>query len=238
MSEYDAWLYIDGTIKIISSYVYDRCVELYSNGIEWAGMVHQCRDCLYDEMDGILALKWAHDYDVLDWYSFLRKEGFPEHYGLFETGVIFRSNTRNVKIVNETWWWSLEKYQIRRDQFPNMYALWKQSGIKIDNFLPAGQTVWNNHGYFEYTPHVKPKTSKVLPFSLWEKLRYRYLEMFYGGEKEWEIHYTQWFDKLINKTFPPQLMMHLWTAWVLVRYDLRFLAGRVWQRLARKRKNK
>ncbi len=34
---YDASLYIDGNIQITSQKVYDRCIELLGQGVEWGG---------------------------------------------------------------------------------------------------------------------------------------------------------------------------------------------------------
>jgi len=109
--------------------------------------------------------------------------------------------------------------------------MWKSPNTKRAFFLRENENVWNNSGCFNYREHKPHK--RVVEKSLWEKLRDRYVRMFYwhGG---WEIFYTHWFDKLLKHPFP-HLAMHLWTAWVLVRYDLKFLAGRAWQRVIRKR---
>lgn len=234
LREYDAWLYIDGTIVITSSEVYNRCVELYDQGVEWGGMVHQCRDCIYDEINAILGQQWVHDYEVLDWYHFLRTEHFPEHWGMYENNIIFRANTPSVKTVDEAWWEYVSQYLVRRDQFVLMYAIWKNLSIRRADLLPAGQTAWNNDGYFKYTDHIHPEKTKMLPFSLWEKLRFRYVRTFYGSDSYWMIYFTKWFDKLLTSR-APHLMMHLWTAGVAIKYDFRLLAHRFWLRLTFRR---
>lgn len=226
LSEYEASLYIDGSIIITSQYVYDRCVELVKDGIEWAGMLHT-RNCVYDEINAIVGLGWVHDYEVLDWYRFLRKEHFPDHYGLFENGIIFRIHTQNVKRIDDYWWISIERFDVKRDQFSLMWAIWKAGNAKTGCFLPESQTIWANEGHFIIDAHNSHK--RELPKSLWEKLRDRYIRMFYWDDG-WEVYYTHWFDKLLQWPFP-HLMLHLWTGGVLIRYDLSFLARRVWRRI-------
>ena len=226
LSEYEASLYIDGNVQISSKYVYDRFIELFQQGVEWAGINHQGRDGLLNEINAIIGLGWVHDYEVIEWYQYLRKNHFPDQMGLYENNIIFRRHIENVAKVNQLWWWSLENYAVRRDQFSLMYALWKVPGIKCSLFLSANENAWNNNGLFVCREHKLHK--RELYRSLWEKLRDRYVRMFYssGG---WEIYYTHWFDNLIKWPFP-HLAMHVWTAYIMVRYDLKFLIKRVWRR--------
>ena len=233
LSEYEASLYIDGNVCITSQQVYDRCVELADQGVEWAGIKHQTRDCVYDEMNAIIGLGWVHDYHVLDWYWYLRKEDYPDHNGLFENNIIFRLHTPTVKHIKELWWWTIEKKEVKRDQFSLMYAMWKVPEVKTAFFLPESENAWHNGGWFTCESHSSH--IRVLQKSFWEKLRDRYIRMFYwdGG---WEVYYTHWFDKLLKWPFP-HLAMHLWTAWILVRHDLKFLLSRVCPRLKGKRLN-
>ena len=227
LPEYEASLYVDGNIQILSQKVYDRCIELKEQGVEWAGIKHQGRTGIYNEINAIIGLGWAHDYDVLDWYRYMRKDNFPDDCGLFEDNVIFRIHTERVTKVNSFFWWSMEKFMYRRDQFALMWAIWKVPEIKTTYFLPENEDAWRNGGYFickEHNPH-----KRILDKSLWEKLRNRYVRMFYSSEG-WEVYYTHWFDKLLEFPFP-HLAMHLWTGWILVRYDLIYLAKHAWHKL-------
>ena len=226
LSKYEASLYIDGNIQITSQYVYDRCIELYQQGVEWAGINHQGRTGTYNEINAIIGLGWVHDYEVIDWYQYMRKEQFLDKKGLLETNIIFRRHTDNVAKVNAIWWWSLEKYAFRRDQFSLMYAIWKVPEIKPILFLPVNENAWQNSGSFTCREHKTHKREFKRTF--WEKLRDRYVRMFYSSDG-WEIYYTQWFDKLIKWPFP-HLAMHVWTAYIMLRYDLKFLMKRAWRR--------
>lgn len=222
LSHYEASLYIDGNIQITSQYVYDRCVQLAADGIEWAGIRHQGRKGIYQEINAIIGLGWVHDYDILDWYHFLQKDGFPDDLGMFENNIIFRSNTENVAKVNDLWWWTIKEGKVQRDQFSLMWALWKVPTVKTSFILSENENAWHNDGHFNCVDHKPNK--RVLDKSLWEKLRDRYVRMFYSSG-DWEIYYTQWFDKLI-KTHCPHVMMHLWTAWIALRYDMKLLKNK------------
>ena len=227
LSEYQASLYIDGNIRICSQWGYDRCIELADQGTEWAGIKHQGRKCLYDEINAIIGLGWVHDYEVLDWYRFLKKDGLPEQNDMFENNIIFRLNTENVRAVDSLWWWTIEKDYVKRDQFSLMWALWKIPGIRSSFFLDESENAWHNNGHFICESHNPHK--RLLDKSLWEKLRDRYVRKFYSSDG-WEIYYTYWFDKLLKFPFP-HLARHMWTGWILFRYDLIFIAKRVWYKL-------
>ena len=227
LPEYEASLYIDGNIQILSQKVYERCIELNKQGVEWASVKHQGRDGLYNEINAIIGLGWVHDYDVLDWYSFMRKDNFPDDMGLYEDNIIFRRHTESVDKVNTIWWWSVEHFGFRRDQFSLMYALWKVPEIKTEYFLPENEDAWHNDNLVLCVTHNSHK--RILDKTLWEKMRDRYVRKFYSSEG-WEIYYTKWFDKLIK--WPcPLLAMHLWTAWIALRYDLVFLLKRALHRV-------
>jgi hypothetical protein len=157
----------------------------------------------------------------------MRDNGFDDTCGLYENNIIFRKHTDNVDKVNAIWWWSIEQFSFRRDQFALMYAIWKVPEIKTEYILPENENAWDNNGYFICENHNPHK--RILDKTLWEKLRDRYVrQIYYSGG--WEIYYTKWFDKLIKWPFP-RLAMHVWTAWMLVRYDLGFLMKRAWKRI-------
>ena len=190
LPDYDAWLYHDGNIQITSQWVYDRCIELFNGNIEWAGIKHQWRNSAFEEIDWMLKAAWVHDYEVLPWYRYLLSQGYTsleqQKQGfLFETGIIFRRHTGNVKKVNDIWWWSIDEGYVKRDQFSLMYALWKVPEIKTGFFLSENENAWNNRGHFAYTNHNPHK--RVLPWSVWETIRHRCFRAKYGDEASYSI---------------------------------------------------
>lgn len=227
LSEYVASLYIDGTLQITSQWVYDRCVELYERGIEWAGIKHQWRDTIYEEVDWMLKAGWVHDYDVLDWYKLLKDEGYVAQWFLFENNIIFRVHTDNVKKVNDLWWWTLDKGYVKRDQFSLMYALWRMPEIKTGFFLPENENAWTNSGYFQYHEHNPHK--RVLPWGVWETIRHRCFRAKYGDEAS----YTILLDKVCAKK-DPHRALQWWTMGALLKHGWKVIVQMIKCRLPRK----
>lgn len=227
LPEYQASLYIDGTIQITSKWVYENCVELYQKGIEWVGIRHQWRSTIYDEMVSIIGERWVHDYDVLNWYKYLMQEGYIAQDFLFENNIIFRRHTENVKKVNDIWWWSIEKGYVKRDQFSLMYALWKVPEIKNGFFLPENENAWNNRGHFAYTNHNPHK--RVLPWSIWETIRHRCFRAKYGDDTS----YTILLDKVCSKK-KPLAALQLWTVGALFTQGWKVILQMIKCRLPKK----
>ena len=164
----------------------------------------------------------------------MRDDKFPDDKGLYEDNIIFRRHTKNVDKVNAIWWWSIEKFTFRRDQFSLMYALWKVPEIKTGYFLSEDENAWHNDGYVTCVAHNPVK--KELDKSLWEKMRDRYIRMFYSSG-DWEIYYTKWLDTLIK--WPcPYVAMHVWTFGMMIRYDLGYLIKRAFKRIGHLSKNR
>jgi hypothetical protein len=68
-----------------------------------------------------------------------RKEGYPEHGGLYECTVILRRHSEAVKRLCEQWWSEITAYTVC-DQCSFAYCVRKQ-GIKV-NVIEG--SVWNN----------------------------------------------------------------------------------------------
>lgn len=142
VGEYMASLYIDANIQITGQHIYDRVVECYEQGIDWAGIQHPYRDCIYDEAYAIYGLDT--EANIFRWCHQLRSENYPRHRGLFENNIIFRIHNDNTKVVN-TMWWNLYEQHTRRDQLTLFYVLWKTSAINTALLLPEGESSWNSN---------------------------------------------------------------------------------------------
>lgn len=142
LCEYKASLYIDANIQIIGANIYDRVVQCYEEGFEWAGIKHPFRDCIYDEAYFVYGLDT--EVKILEWCHKLRTENYPRHYGLFENNIIFRSHNKNTQDVN-LMWWNLYEEHTRRDQLTLYYILWKFPELKVTLLLPSGESSWNSN---------------------------------------------------------------------------------------------
>ena len=68
LSDYKASLYIDANIQILDQWVYDRFIELYNQGKEYAGikLVLTGRDCIYEHSFDMCQNLLEHDYIAIN----------------------------------------------------------------------------------------------------------------------------------------------------------------------------
>lgn len=237
LPEYDAWLYIDGTLQITSQYVYDRCIELFEQKVEFAANKHHCRNNVYEEITAIILDegKEPHDYDCITWYWYMKSQGYPEESHIkanfYESGIIYRMHTKSVERMNNLWWDSLIHRGAQRDQFSLPYALWKVPSIKEDFFLPNEENVWHNSGYIKYTPHTKKRIIK--PYHITEKIRYKC----WRRSRQSEL-YTSVFDNAYNISRKyPYFALECYTLYLFLRYGIFILPKMIANRVSRIYKN-
>ena len=141
LPEYDATLWMDANIQIISQKIYERFEELYRKNYDLASICHPFRDCIYDEAFEVSYSKQygrlEHDNIAVNWCSHIFREQYPSHNGLFETGILFRMNSEDVAIANNLWWECIDLYS-KRDQLSCNYVVWIYR-LKTDYFLPKGE---------------------------------------------------------------------------------------------------
>ena len=148
---YDASVWMDSNIRIVTSSVYKRIIELYESDSLIASMNHPERDCIYDEAFKVMYIRYEQERIVVDWCHKLMKEKYPRHNGLYETNVMFRKhNTSLIAETNVMWWDCIEKYS-KRDQLSFNYVLWKLE-VKCEYFLGKHKCVHNSTD-FSYIEH-------------------------------------------------------------------------------------
>lgn len=121
---YDASVWMDASMQICTSFVYERAIKLSQSNIPISSMWHPVRKCIYEEAFAVVHGMVEHESVVVRWCHKLRKENYPQHNGLCETGFLYRKHTNLVKRFNNFWWTCIEKYS-RRDQLSFNYVLWK-----------------------------------------------------------------------------------------------------------------
>lgn len=142
LPEYDFSIWIDANMQICTSYIYERAIQLLNEGIIISSMWHPARNCIYDEAFAVVNMMVEHEDIVVKWCHQLRKEKFPKHQGLCETGMMYRKhNTFLTNEINEMWWQCIEKHS-RRDQLSFNYVLWKLN-IPCHYFLGEGKNARN-----------------------------------------------------------------------------------------------
>ena len=176
LPEYEATLWMDANVQIISTWVYERFIELYEQGTRVACIQHPERDCIYDEAYKVSSYTifgaLEHEKIALVWCRKIWKEKYPMHRGLYETNILYRKKTSLVKNVNNTWWKCINKYS-KRDQLSFNYSLWKNGIVENCYFLPEGEHAQNSSNV-KYISHQHVSQRKQIRLNLFERIRYRY----------------------------------------------------------------
>ena len=139
LSDYDISIYIDGNYVIKNDV--NELVEKFLQNANAAFYDHNQqpdydkRDCIYQEAS---AIKYLYDInpgtnktpkDNLDvihkQVSKYADEGYPQHNGLINGGIILRKHNEKDCISTMEDWWTEIKYNSRRDQLSFNYVAWK-----------------------------------------------------------------------------------------------------------------
>ena len=118
---------------------------------------HHERNCIYKEANKVfqlsLELPEVVDVQMLKY----RNEGYPENFGLFQSGFMFRKNNKIVNDFNDVWWNEIKNHS-GRDQLSQVYASWKV-GLPISPILRLG-SVYSNKFLNPKVKHTKKWSPK------------------------------------------------------------------------------
>ena len=152
LPEYDFSVWMDSNIRIVTSYVYEKSLDLYTNNVLVATVWHTARQCIYDEAFEVMVYRVELESIIIDWCQRLHKEKYPKNNGLGETGLMYRVHSdQGVLQMDKMWWDCIDTYS-KRDQLSFDYVLWKL-GMTYDLFLPKYTTVLTSADV-EYIPHT------------------------------------------------------------------------------------
>lgn len=149
---YDFSIWMDANIQVETDFIYRRSKELFNTKKTISSMVHPYRNCIYQEMLAVFALRCESAKTIIKWSKFLKKENYPKNIGLHETNVVFRNHTTDdIKKIDNMWWNYIKEYS-RRDQLSFNFILWK-CGVSCEPFLPSHQSTRNSE-HFKLIPHA------------------------------------------------------------------------------------
>lgn len=175
LPEYDATLWMDSSIQIVSKQIYDKVVDLYETNVDIASVKHPKRDCIYDEAYEVASRKkpGALEYEdiALRWCHKIWKDHYPIHNGLFETSILFRRNNEIMRTTDAYWWSCIKEYS-KRDQLSFNYVLWKTCPT-IEFFLADGEHMMNSEK-LRYHGHSVVSAKKALSLNKFQLIRYRF----------------------------------------------------------------
>lgn len=141
--DYKYSLYIDGNIKVISDLTpYVKLLGKTGIGFHY----HNQRKCAYEELEAIKTAYKVKKEDADNYQKYLKKQNFPENYGLLECNVIVRehNNPTCKKVMDE--WWEQFLTKIKRDQVSLPYVLYINS-IRVDEVAVLGENVYSNYSF-------------------------------------------------------------------------------------------
>ncbi len=129
LCEYDYVIWVDGSMQIVNDNFVEEVLSFLYRGLVLSPHWDD-RDCGYDEAEVLIGTGY-YDQDFEGQCDSYKKEGFPEHYGLYAAGVQARDmNVPKVKFFGEIWFREVLDWT-SRDQVSCGYALWK-SGLVPD----------------------------------------------------------------------------------------------------------
>ena len=121
---YDASVWIDCSFRLEG----ERDVWKVLEDVELGFFPHPSRRCVYEEAKRIQRCRQDHPKRVDRVVREYRELGFPENYGLWKGGIVFRQHIPTVKQF-ELAWWELICAGSRRDQLSLPVTIW-MTGIK------------------------------------------------------------------------------------------------------------
>lgn len=125
--EYKRSLYVDSNVNFLNNEIFADIDIAIGESRSISLGPHFSRKCIYDELSACLQFEKDDPEIMKEQINLIRKDGFPENYGLFENNIIYREhhNDNVIKIMNDWWWW-IKNYS-RRDQLSFTYVLWKNN---------------------------------------------------------------------------------------------------------------
>lgn len=146
LPEYDISVWVDMNVLIKTNYLYERVVQLRSEGVKVSSMCHLGNDCIYEEAFSVMHMRVERESVILDWCPRLYKEKYPRHNGLCETNVLFRQHKMSEVAALDAFWWDCIREHSRRDQLSFNYSLWRK-GIPCHYMMGERKNVRNTEHF-------------------------------------------------------------------------------------------
>ena len=217
LSEYEATIWIDANVDIISKELYRRGINLLTENVDIAGIKHPLRDCIYDEAFLVLANGLEFETIIYKWCHYLRNSQYPKNNGLYESNVLFRRNNDVVIKANSLWWHFIEEYS-RRDQLSLNYVL-NRLDIKNEYIFGENEHCRNSKN-ISVRNHNSCSTNsgrRSLPTTKFEYLKNRIRAGFIFGENHHKnIHFWIW--KQSETT--AKVLLLLWGIYAILFWSL------------------
>ena len=122
-SNYEYSLYVDGSMSIKDA-MYEFVRYRITHNTWMSIYQHSKYDCLFTEGMVCVFERMDKEEVILNQMFGYLHEQMPSHYGLFETGILFRKHDAQMKRLMGKWWNEVVNHSCR-DQLSLTYCLWK-----------------------------------------------------------------------------------------------------------------
>lgn len=146
LPEYAYSVWLDGNLKIVGDL--QQYIARYRQQEPILCVNHCTCDCIYKEMERCATIN-KDSVEVMEkQIARYRQEGYPEHNGLIESGILVRDiQDEQLQKVMEVWWQEVLNGS-KRDQLSFNYACWKQGFVYDTSDIVAYE-----NAYTEYYDH-------------------------------------------------------------------------------------
>ena len=175
LKEYEWSLWIDANILIKGPGLFKAADAAIGSGALVAQVPHPLRDCAYEEIRACAASARMGLREASELRNYLKREGFPEHFGLFENNIMLRRHC-DVRVVSisEEWWKGFLSHA-HRDQPSLMFVYWKDS-FRPSLLFGEGKNS-RNVDCVEYQPHSSWNEGWLK--RKWKGIRRMFIEKFW-----------------------------------------------------------
>lgn len=136
-SEYRYSMYVDGNVWLLAD-MYPFLMQMKDKFI--GIFKYPLNDCFYINAPFLESLGLVPKELSNKQVETYRKEGFPEHFGYFECGVLLREHNHPQCVKLMDIWWEQYCTWVKRDQQCLMYSLWK-NGLNKDDVACLGDNL-------------------------------------------------------------------------------------------------
>jgi hypothetical protein len=173
-SSYDTVITMDASMTITGC-LDEFVAGLGFDGYDFMALEHEQRNCVYEEAQDVLQLRYEYADVVTTQMERYREEGYPKNNGVWLSGLTVRRNgSSSLRKACQIWSHEYDN-GARRDQLSLNYAFWKSAslgypvqfkelpGYQRDAVLPAGSDRGSVRHTFQTSPHRKShwKVDKV-----------------------------------------------------------------------------
>lgn len=134
---YDAFLWIDGSIKIkVGNFLEQLVTKLEQSKSDIVIPANRYNDCIFDAGRRIMnhihepyfKVRLGND-PLIEQVEYYREQGHPAHWGLWCAGFFLRLNNKRMNKCYEEWWEEILKWTAK-DQHSQAFVL-RKHGVKI-----------------------------------------------------------------------------------------------------------